>query len=183
MAITAVHLSFKSPFLKCLSRTLNLSPIVEVSKPWSSCMTWKRKNGEKITFLNNFHPIPQFSFLHKGQKNKEILLCFCKRREVLWDEVRQKFHYLNVKIQIWWQMKKRFININFSKMNYHCKEKISRLMIVGALWESHHFVYHTLASVAKLRHHRRQHHQFSSYYQIGTVSQIWSKTDFDQLED
>ena len=107
MAITAVHLSFKSPFLKCLSRTLNLSPIVEVSKPWSSCMTWKRKNGEKITFLNNFHPIPQFSVLHKGQKNKEILLCFCKRRDVLWDEVRQKFHYLNVKIQIWWQMKKK----------------------------------------------------------------------------
>ena len=38
-------------------------------------------------------------------------------------------------------------------------------MNVGALWESHHFVYHTLASVAKLRPHRRQHHQFSSYYQ------------------
>ena len=56
-------------------------------------------------------------------------------------------------------------------MNYHWKAKILRLMNAGALWESHHFVYHTLASVAKLRH-RRQHHQFPSYYQIGTVFQM-----------
>ena len=55
-------------------------------------------------------------------------------------------------------------------------------MIVGALWESNHFVYHTLASVAKLRHHRRQHHQFSSYYQVGfRASKIGTISIFQQF--
>ena len=41
VAMTAVHFSFKSPCLKCLSRTLKRKPSVEVSSPRSSKETGK----------------------------------------------------------------------------------------------------------------------------------------------
>ena len=52
--MTAVHLSFKSPFLKCFSRTLKRSPKVDVSSPRSSSMTYLK--CEWVHVLNTFFP-------------------------------------------------------------------------------------------------------------------------------
>ena len=100
VAMTAVHFSFKSPCLKCLSRTLKRKPSVEVSRPRSSNETGKclTKSGSacsplmylKLQLLENYKHtnyqivVNKFKFeTYYHCKTFAVFLHICMKRKLI----------------------------------------------------------------------------------------------------